>query len=184
MIAALLIFLTGISRLYLGVHTLQDVLGAIVIGVVVVLLLSWYIRLEEKHPWITWIACGMLAGVSLILLFYAQSDSLEENMVSAASNAWKLIGASFGITLSWQVDRKFINFETDAVWYMQIAKLTVGLTIALLIQAGLKMPLVSLIGHFGIADMIRYLILTVFAGTLYPMLFTHLKKPQNRHKTI
>ena len=171
-VSLLLILLTGFSRMYLGVHTPADVLCAFAIGFVVVMLMRWLASLEEKFPWITRLASVILVGISTALLLYAVIDGNgEENMLHAAENGWKMLGASIGLSAAWELDKKVLHFKTDAVWYVQIAKFLVGILGALAIQAGLKQPLLSLFGGSYVAHGVRYLLLTVFAGILYPLTF-------------
>ncbi|MBE6952478.1 MAG: phosphatase PAP2 family protein [Ruminococcaceae bacterium] len=171
-VSLVLILLTGFSRMYLGVHTPADVLCAFAIGFVVVMLMRWLASLEEKFPWITRLASVILVGISTALLLYAVIDGNgEENMLHAAENGWKMLGASIGLSAAWELDKKVLHFQTDAVWYVQIAKFLVGILGALAIQAGLKQPLLSLFGGSYVAHGVRYLLLTVFAGILYPLTF-------------
>ncbi len=171
-VSLVLILLTGFSRMYLGVHTPADVLCAFAIGFVVVMLMRWLASLEEKFPWITRLASVILVGISAALLLYAVIDGNgEENMLHAAENGWKMLGASIGLSAAWELDKKVLHFKTDAVWYVQIAKFLVGILGALAIQAGLKQPLLSLFGGSYVAHGVRYLLLTVFAGILYPLTF-------------
>ncbi len=171
-VSLVLILLTGFSRMYLGVHTPADVLCAFAIGFVVVMLMRWLASLEEKFPWITRLASVILVGISTALLLYAVIDGNgEENMLHAAENGWKMLGASIGLSAAWELDKKVLHFKTDAVWYVQIAKFLVGILGALAIQAGLKQPLLSLFGGSYVAHGVRYLLLTVFAGILYPLTF-------------
>lgn len=171
-VSLVLILLTGFSRMYLGVHTPADVLCAFAIGFVVVMLMRWLASLEEKFPWITRLASVILVVISAALLLYAVIDGNgEENMLHAAENGWKMLGASIGLSAAWELDKKVLHFKTDAVWYVQIAKFLVGILGALAIQAGLKQPLLSLFGGSYVAHGVRYLLLTVFAGILYPLTF-------------
>ena len=65
-----LALLIPFSRLYLGVHTLADVVGAFAIGLAIVFFMAWLSDLEADKPWVTWIACGLLVGISAALLIY------------------------------------------------------------------------------------------------------------------
>ena len=171
-LSIVLILLTGFSRMYLGVHTPADVLCAFGIGIVVLALMAWFASLEKRYPNITRLASAMLIGVSLALLLYAAvSGGEDENMLHGLENGWKMLGASIGLSAAWELDRKVLKFETKALWYVQIAKFLVGILGALAIQAGLKQPLLSLFGGSYFAHGVRYLLLTVFVGILYPLTF-------------
>lgn len=171
-LSACLVLLTGLSRLYLGVHTPADVVGAILIGLAIVFLMAWLSSLEADKPWISWVAGGILIALSLILLIYASlSDLTDPSIAEAAKHGWEMLGASIGLTAAWQLDRKWLHFDTHAVWYAQIAKMAVGLVFALLIWQGLKQPLLNLFHGSHAADGVRYLLLALFAGFVYPLTF-------------
>jgi len=73
-------------------------------------------------------------------------------------------------------DAKYIKFETGAIWWAQAIKLVLGLIPMLLIKSLLKAPLTSLIGVSYIADGVRYLILVLFAGCVWPLTFKFFSK--------
>ena len=94
------------------------------------------------------------------------------NYVSALENGWKLLGATLGMLVSNIVDRKHIRFETQAVWWAQLIKLAVGFGCLLAIRSGLKAPLIALLGgSAAIAGGIRYLLVVLFAGCVWPLTF-------------
>lgn len=73
--------------------------------------------------------------------------------------------------IAWWVDGKFIRFDVKAVWWAQLIKVVVGLGIVVGIKAGLKAPLIALMGSAGIANAVRYGLMVVFAGALWPLTF-------------
>ena len=87
-------------------------------------------------------------------------------------NGWKLLGATLGMLVSNIADRKHIRFETQAVWWAQLIKLAVGFGCLLAIRSGLKAPLIALLGgNAAIAGGIRYLLVVLFAGCVWPLTF-------------
>ena len=99
------------------------------------------------------------------------ADVDAENLAHAVENAWKLTGAIAGMLIAWWADRKFIRFEVEAVWWAQIVKVALGLAIVVGIKSGLKAPLIALIGNVGIANAVRYGLMVVFAGAVWPVTF-------------
>lgn len=94
------------------------------------------------------------------------------NYVSALENAWKLTGATLGMLIANIADRKYVRFETQAVWWAQLIKLAVGFGLLLAIRAGLKAPLIALLGgSAAIAGGVRYLLVVLFAGCVWPLTF-------------
>ena len=164
------------SRMYLGVHTPLDVGVSLAIAAVMVLVL-WPIveKAEEKPAVLGWLLLFLLAVCGAFLVFLKvypfPADVDAENFAHAVENAWKLTGAIAGMLIAWWADRKFIRFEVEAVWWAQIVKVALGLAIVVGIKSGLKGPLIALIGNVGIANAVRYGLMVVFAGALWPVTF-------------
>ena len=164
------------SRMYLGVHTPLDVGVSLAVATVMVLVF-WPIveKAEEKPAVMGWLLLFLLAvcGAFLVFLkvypFPAGVDA--ENFAHAVENAWKLTGAIAGMVIAWWVDRKFIRFEVKAVWWAQIVKVALGLAIVVGIKSGLKAPLIALVGNVGMANAVRYGLMVVFAGAVWPLTF-------------
>ena len=74
------------------------------------------------------------------------------------------------------IDKYLIKFDTGASWYIQLIKLCVGFAGVLIIKAVLKEPLIALIGNEYIARAVRYFILVIFAGVVWPLAFRPLTK--------
>ncbi len=169
--AAVLIALVAFSRMYLGVHTPWDILGSVAIGCAVLAVQTVLLRMRNKAA-SSWIACGIFLTIAFGNLLFALLQGTPSNpeAAHALENGWKLLGAAVGMAVAWQLDRTRIHFSVKAHWFAQILKLAVGLAVALGIKA-LKLPLHDLIGNTGIADCLRYLLLSLWAGLIYPITF-------------
>ena len=74
------------------------------------------------------------------------------------------------------IDSKLIRFETNARWYAQILKLVLGLAGVLAIKTLLSDPLTELFGNEYIARAVRYFLIVMFAGGIWPITFKWFKK--------
>lgn len=178
LICLALCFLIPLTRLYLGVHTPADVLVGSAIPLFFIILLRPVIYHDNgKHmPKLMIVMLALAAAfVAYMELFPFPADVDPDNLNSALKNSYTLLGALTGIIIVWYTDRK-LNFSTEAVWYVQILKTAFGLALALLVKEGLKMPLDTLFGGHMIARAIRYMVLVLFAGILWPMTFPLLAK--------
>ena len=171
--------LVAFSRMYLGVHTPLDVGAALAIGGVLVLALYPVMEEADRRPWVlTWVIAFMVVcSGAFVAYLYLRGDTgatAEDtaNYVSALENAWKLTGATLGMLIANIADRKYVRFETQAVWWAQLIKLAVGFGLLLAIRAGLKAPLIALCGGAAeLAGGIRYLLIVLFAGCVWPLTF-------------
>ena len=180
-VLVVLVLLVAFSRMYLGVHTPLDVGVSLGIGAVLVLVLWPLVRsAEEKPARMLWVLLGMLACSVAFLLFmeiyHFPADTDAHNLESAVANAWKLSGATVGMLIACWLDQKYIRFETKAIWWVQLIKVAVGLALVVAIKAGLKAPLIALIGHAGAANAVRYGLMVLFAGAVWPLAFPLLRK--------
>lgn len=169
------------SRMYLGVHTPADVGVSLVLAAALVLgLYPLMRRAQEKPRYMGYVLAAMVVVSGAFVVFVETcgfpADMDAENLASGIGNAWKMLGAVAGMTLAWLLDRRYIHFETQAVWWVQVIKVAVGMALLLAIKSGLKAPLLALLGHEGLAGGVRYFLLVLVAGAVWPLVFRPMSK--------
>ena len=169
------------SRMYLGVHTPADVGVSLVLAAALVLgLYPLMRRAQEKPRYMGYVLAAMLVVSGAFVVFVETcgfpADMDAENLASGIGNAWKMLGAVAGMTLAWLLDRRYIHFETQAGWWVQVIKVAVGMALLLAIKSGLKAPLLALLGHEGLAGGVRYFLLVLVAGAVWPLVFRPMSK--------
>lgn len=177
--------LVPISRMYLGVHTPLDVLVSVGIALILIFGLFPIIKngFENKKRMrilflvMVLLSAGLLAYVSL----YNFPDNTDiHNLESGIKNAYKMLGCNVGIFIAYEIDDRFIKFETTAKLPAQIIKFVAGLMPLLLIKEGLRTPLSFIFGGSYIADGVRYLLIVIFAGCVWPLTFKYFGKLFNK----
>lgn len=118
-----ILILIPFSRLYLGVHTPQDVLGGIGIGLTVMWLTRMLLRQIEAHPKMDWIVLGVGITLAVLLAVYAVFKSypvdydddgkLLVDGAKMAKDTFKCVGWSSAFLIGWFLERRFIGFTTD-----------------------------------------------------------------------
>ena len=176
-----LALIIAFSRMYLGVHTPADVGVSLVLAAALVLgLYPLMRRAQEKPRYMGYVLAAMLVVSGAFVVFVETcgfpADMDAENLASGIGNAWKMLGAVAGMTLAWLLDRRYIHFETQAVWWVQVIKVAVGMALLLAIKSGLKAPLLALLGHEGLAGGVRYFLLVLVAGAVWPLVFRPMSK--------
>lgn len=176
-----LALIIAFSRMYLGVHTPADVGVSLVLAAALVLgLYPLMRRAQEKPRYMGYVLAAMLVVSGAFVVFVETcgfpADMDAENLASGIGNAWKMLGAVAGMTLAWLLDRRYIHFETQAVWWVQVIKVAVGMALLLAIKSGLKAPLLALLGHEGVAGGVRYFLLVLVAGAVWPLVFRPMSK--------
>lgn len=170
--------LVPFSRMYLGVHTPADVVASIVIAVLLILLFKPLVlrRFETTMPYVL---LSMLI-LSVLFLVYANGDHFPEdidiaNLASGVENSLTLFGAVLGVCLVYFVDHKFLHFPVEGIWWAQVIKVILGMSLVLIVMTVLKEPLTFLLGS-AIGRIVRYFLVVVTAGIFWPMTFRYFSK--------
>ncbi len=166
-VAALLIVLVPLSRLYLGVHFPTDLLGGYFIGAILLVLYVW---LEPRAE--TWLAqkgvrwqLGLAIAVPLVLLLALPSAD-EISVTSLAM----LMGALIGFAL----ERRWVGFESGGAWQTQIGRYVLGVVVVVILRFGLKAAFAGLEPEIAFR-VIRYAVMGLWFAAGAPWLFVRLR---------
>lgn len=180
--------LVPLSRMYLGVHTPADVTVSFIIATVLVILLHPIVNkaMESRKNMRVFMAC--MTALSCLFLFFVlvypfPADTDLHNLESGMKNAYKILGCILGLWIAYEVDERYTHFDTKAVWWAQILKLVPGLLLLLAIKSELKAPLYALFNGNYLADGVRYLLIVIFAGCLWPITFKFFAKLGSKNKS-
>lgn len=177
--------LVPLSRMYLGVHTPADVGVSIIIALVLIFALAPLFEKAEKSPKVMYALLFSLTGIMLAYLLFISFWSFPEevfhvdnvhNYTSAVKNAYTLTGCMLGFLVVYTVDLKWLKFDTKAVWWVQLIKIVGGLVLVLAVKELLRAPLAAILPENTWARMIRYFLMVVTAGTLWPITFKYFAK--------
>lgn len=175
-VCAVIVVLTAFSRMYLGVHTPLDVGVSFVIGLALVFALyPLFARIDARPNAMYWVFGAMIV-LNLAYLLYAElwpfpADVDAVNLAEGRKNAYTLLGAVLGMTGAYGIDRKYVRFDVKAVWWAQALKVVLGLALTVALRAVLKAPLLALFGGHNAAHLLRYFLMVLFAGGVWPMTF-------------
>ena len=181
----LLSLLIGFTRLYLGVHTPLDVTVGLLVGWAVTIGLGLAAERAESRRGlgIALAAVGFILMLGLLCyLSFGPKTAANHPEFDAhgIKNAWTLLGTYIGLLLCGYLDKRYVNFPTKAVWWAQILKCAIGFGLVVGIRAILKTPLRTLFGGSYIADAVRYFLMTVAGGFLWPLTFRFFGRLGNR----
>lgn len=178
-VCIVLAVLVAFSRMYLGVHTPADVL----VGAGMALIMAFgmrYVMLGNGQKWIP-VVFGVLTALSFAFLLYVElfpfpADLDAHNYESALKNSYTFLGCFAGVLVVYLVDEKWLHFTTDACWWAQILKAVLGLVVVLIVKEGTRAPLELLLGHQMAARAVRYFLIVVTAGIVWPLSFRWFSK--------
>ena len=165
--------LVGFSRMYLGVHTPADVLVGAVMALALVLIVKPVVY-RGGHKGMKILIAVMLA-MAVGMLVYVEWNPAgfaadDVNYLSGLKNAYTMLGCLIGVSVVYLVDYRYLKFQTDAIWWVQIIKAVLGLGVVLAVKEGLRAPLEALIPVYP-ARAVRYFLIVIAAGIVWPATF-------------
>lgn len=171
--AILIAVLVPFSRMYVGVHTPQDVLVAATIALMLIFTVKPYVyKNDGKYlPWLFGFMMLLAVGyLCFVELYQFPEDINAERLLSGVESAYTLLGALTGMFVVYIVDVKWLKFPTKAIWWAQILKVLIGLVAVLAVKSGLKPAFNMVFGDF-IGRAVRYFFVVIVAGIVWPLSF-------------
>jgi len=163
-----LILLVGFSRMYLGVHTIEDVVVSIILTALLIWLTVKVLVRDDasrKHNFFVSLSMVLYAGVVIVIaaVLWSGGTISQANLVDSL----KIAGASAGWAVGMYIERTYINFSVRSknIW-IHVLKFALGLAGVLALQQGLK----PIIGDSLAADTFRYFIMTIWMTVFYPLI--------------
>ena len=135
-VLGLVVALVAFSRIYLGVHTPQDIIVGAAAGMLVMWLTAGMMRWIAVHPekdmQIFWIGLALAAAVAVyaaVKPYPADLDAEGKLIVDGAKMAndtFKGIGWCAAFLTGWVLERRFIGFSTEVSLMTRITRLVTG----------------------------------------------------------
>ncbi|MBU0493704.1 MAG: phosphatase PAP2 family protein [Chloroflexi bacterium] len=172
-IAIVAVALVGLSRIYLGLHWPQDVVGGFLVGVVVVLVAGVGLRAWDRQGWAIplWlgIAISVLGPLALVVVspLFVTPGTME--------TAARTLGVVAGLGLGYALERRYLGFCPRGVaWWKHLLKILIGLGGILILRLALK-PILGLVLPPDAEAFLRYGIIGFWSGLGAPAVFVLLR---------
>lgn len=176
-LCVILAVLVGFSRMYIGVHTPADVLVGALTSILLIALLR---NLVHSHTGMKLLVAAMIAMAAALLVFVKWFPFPEgtdaHNLESGLKNAYTMVGCLTGVAVVYALERRYVKFTTDAVWWAQILKAVLGLAVVLAVKEGMRTPLEAVFADPLPARAVRYFLIVVTAGVVWPLSFRFFSK--------
>ena len=131
-----MLFLVGFSRLFLSVHTPQDVLAGAAVGILVMFLtgklLAWVEAHQEKDILVAVIGILFIIALAVYASLkpypedYAADGSLLVDGTKMANDTFKSVGWCSAFFIGWILERRYVHFTTEISSHDLLFRLGVG----------------------------------------------------------
>ena len=123
------------TRLYLGVHTPQDVLCGCALGILGIYLsnrLLRYLEREDARPTRVFVI-GLVIGLAVILYLQFKPYPEEKSSSSLLSSWMSTVLPYWGILVGWYLEQCFVNFSSDAPVRDKLIRTLVSLVLTVVV---------------------------------------------------
>jgi len=184
-ILGIIVFLVAVSRMIVGVHDLQDVIGGFSLGFVVLLLFTYLepygtkqfnaLNLPVKLIVIVIASLGLFL-LGIFLFPTSGTDLLPVPVTFSDTGGFSQVGGIFlGFGIAYVLENEYVKYEPsklDLKW--KIINLAIGMVILFVVYFGLE-------AIKGVFDSVfyrfaRYAIIGFILGYVVPLLFVKLNK--------
>lgn len=179
-ISVIICVLVPLSRMYLGVHTPLDVVVSLIIALVLVFLFYPVVMKAIDKPSVMRILFAVMTVLTILYLLFVEFynfpadvylDANIHNYESGLKNGYKILGCFLAVWIGYEIDVRYIKFDTKAGIWGQVLKVVLGAAILFGIKTLLKQPLHMIIPNTFIADGVRYFIIAAFGTAVWPLTF-------------
>lgn len=192
-IAIIITILVSISRMYIGVHYLTDVLVGSLLGILITYLMYRFIGKKEDlstiYKYILLISLVSLVGFFIYNIIVLNKDTFDSVQFYFNTEALaKMLGTLVGFVVGIKFEKKYVNFTNHNNQLKNALRFVLGIAIVFVTRLILK-ELFHLIVNpenlgddqmfasilASLLDFLRYVIMVVVGLGLYPMLFKKIK---------
>ncbi len=192
-IAIIITTLVAISRMYIGVHYLSDVIVGSLLGIIITYLMYRLIGKKEDlsviYKFILVLSLMTLVGFfiyNIVLLNEVTFDSYQFYFNTEALA--KMLGTLVGFVIGIKIEKKYVNFANHTNLLKNTIRFILGIGIIFVTRLALKelfhlivnpenlvddQMFASILASF--LDFLRYVIMVVVGLGFYPMLFKKIK---------
>lgn len=179
--------LVGLSRIYVGVHSILDIIGGFIFTLIVLLIMSKLFDKLEENPKLDIIisVVGIIFALVVILFAVTKSYPMDYDavgklivnpaklMLDTISNA----GLAIGFFIAWPIERRFIKFSTEGNTETKLTRAICGFI-------GLQLILTVINPLFAENPFQRFFpnfILTIFIMMIYPAIIKFFQKRNSKN---
>ena len=179
-----MIFFAAFSRNYLGVHTPQDVIVAILCSFVIIKICAVIESKIRKDP--SLLDKALLAACAAAILcavyFHYKSypmDYEDGRLIvdprEMRADGYSSVGAVLGTMIGMLLEKRYVRFRTDGPVLRRVIRVLAGLIVPAAVYLLGRLPLYDMFGR-DTGHLVLFAFLTLYAVWIYPAIFTAVRK--------
>lgn len=181
----LFVVLIACSRIYLGVHTPQDIIVGTMAGMLVMWLTCMLMRWLDAHPNKDVMVACVGIGLAVLIAVYAALKPYPEDFDAAgnlivegakmANDTFKAVGWCAAFLTGWILERRYVGFTTEVPMITRVTRLAIGALAHYAISL-ILVPLIKLwiLGPAG--TIVSCFVQMFFIAFLFPWCIKRLEK--------
>ena len=187
-LATFLTLIVALSRNFLGVHTPQDVLVGMLVGILCTLvadrLVQWVEGGEKRDAKLA-IAGASFALLSLLYVAFKPYPALpaglpaDVTVTTLTYDSFEASGFCLGTFLGWFAERRLVGFESSCTLVQGIVRILIGLLTIHIFRSYLAIPFQQLLG-MSMGHFFKGFLTVIAAVFVAPWLFTALERRLER----
>lgn len=181
----ILILLISVSRIYLGVHTIWDVVTSLFVCSVIIFSLKLYLKFskaKDKYLNLIIFACIYSLVIVLVLNFIpTMSNHSDELSLHGLKNAYTILGLTVGYLISYIIN---LQYNTKSCFIIQFLKVLLGAIFVLAIKEGSKYLFELFLPGKVFTSAIRYFLVVFFALNVWPLTFNWFYKLEIKFRSL
>ena len=160
--AIFMIIMVALSRIYLGLNWLLDVIVGSLLGFIIAYLVYiFFLKIKDK----TLFLYSALCALGLILIFFSNTKG-----------EFSGLGAIIGISLGAIFEEKIVKFNPkEGTKIKKIFRVIIGFILLFALKEGIKYLFNLVDPDLLFLHSIRYFIISFFAVAIYPLIFKKIK---------
>jgi membrane-associated phospholipid phosphatase len=171
-VAVVLVLLIAFSRIYVGVHFPQDVVGGVLMGLLLLVAYNWLVGTIEKQRFDLPLPIKLTLSVvvPLALLF---AHPFDVDGTYPAEIAATIMGTILGMSIGFILEREHVRFKVDGLWWKRGLRFVLGMVLVVIFYLGLKVVFPEEASHAVAITlrMVRYSLVGFSMAFLAPWLF-------------
>lgn len=190
-LCVIFVLVMGFSRMYLGVHTPQDVLVGLIIGIAAIaitqLFFNWIERFDAMQPGhkMDIVVMVVVIAVSIGVMVFTIVKPYPLDYVDGVllvdpedmqKGVFEAIGVFMGFAIAWVLERRLVNFSTDGLdMRSRVIRFVIGIALVGVTYLASNVLFKALLAY-NVAKFCAMLFVTLAAVFIAPLVFNTIEK--------